>query len=697
MHFVGMLAYKLPIAVNYDVFVTIVSIIPAIFSSYVVLQTSTSQSISSQAILWRSVMMGGGIGLMHYTGMAAMHMDGVMRYNPVLFILSLIVAFILSGISLFFKLKADKHIAPGVIFSWQILLPAIVMGCAISGMHYTGMAALSVFPESTKIIEANSWTTETLVNIISGITILLGILLIIAIEVSHRLTLYRRIAQSESQVRILLDSTAEAIYGIDRQGKCTFVNQSCIDMLGYDDSELLGQNMHDLIHYKYADGSPYPVDKCHIYRAFKHEVGTQIDNEVLWRKDGSSFSCKYWSHPVIEDNKCTGAVVTFIDTTEQNIIEETLRRTQKMDALGKLTGGVAHDFNNLLGIVLGYADLLQSNLGDNPELLGYVKHIFNAGERGSKLTKSLLAFSRKKSSDAEELNLNSLLHNQQDMLKKTLTARIKLVLDLEDNLWPVFVDSSDLEDAILNMCINAMHAIDGNGHLTIQTQNINLANKDANLFDIPSGDYIILRITDDGAGMEQTIKEKIFEPFFTTKSGSGTGLGLSQVYGFVDRCHGTIEVNSTPDHGTSFALYFPRYEDINKSAKDIEKVVSIENGTETILVVDDEPALVSMSSQFLSRKGYTVLTAYSAKEALDVLAKELVDVLFSDIIMPEMDGYELAAIVKEKYPSVKIQLVSGFSREREQDSIDDELQKNILLKPYNSKKLYEKIRSVIDS
>lgn len=193
------------------------------------------------------------------------------------------------------------------------------------------------------------------------------------------------------------------------------------------------------------------------------------------------------------------------------------------------------------------------------------------------------------------------------------------------------------------------------------------------------------------------LKEKVFEPFFTTKGNNGTGLGLSQVYGFVERSYGAIEIESELDVGTTFKLYFPRYYGADNAKEEVKDIVSINKGTETILVVDDEPALVTMSSQLLTKQGYNVLTAGSAKQALEILEIESVDVLLSDIIMPEMDGYELAAIVKENYPDIKIQLVSGYSREREEDDIDRELQENILLKPYNSKNLYKKIRSILDS
>lgn len=698
MHFIGMLAYKLPIAVNYDIFITIISVIPAIFSSFIVLRTSNKQYITIRSIFWRSLLMGGGIGLMHYTGMSAMHMNGIMRYDPALFILSLVFAFILAGISLWFKLQADKHVTPGIIFSPQLIIPSLVMGCAISGMHYTGMAAMTTFPDPTLHIQIISWSTDILVRIISGVILLLGVILIIAIEVSHRLGLYHRIAKSESKVRLLLDSTAEAIYGVDIDAKCTFVNQACIDMLGYKhDSELLGKNMHKLIHYNHPDGVPYPIEDCHIIKAIQQEREIQIDNEVLWRKDGSSFACKYWSHPIFENNKCTGAVVTFLDITDQNIIEETLRRTQKMDALGKLTGGIAHDFNNLLSIVLGYADLLENELREQPELASYAKEIYSAGKRGTKLTQNLLSFSRKKSSDTEAVNINTLLQSERNMLEKTLTARIELTLDLKENLWLIWIDSGDLENAILNLSINAMHALDGSGRLNIKTQNANVNKNDAKLLNLVPGDYVLLSIIDTGIGMDNMLKEKIFEPFFTTKGDKGTGLGLSQVYGFINRCNGTIELKSELDKGSTFTLYFPKYDGHEDKTKcEIKELMPIK-GIETILIVDDEPALVTVASQILNTHGYHTISANSAKQALEILEQKSIDLLFTDIIMPEIDGYQLASIVKKKYPSVKIQLVSGYTGDKNEKIVDEELQQNLLYKPYHSENLLTTVRKLLDT
>ena len=385
------------------------------------------------------------------------------------------------------------------------------------------------------------------------------------------------------------------------------------------------------------------------------------------------------------------------DITERRQAEEGLRRSQKMDALGKLIGGIAHDYNNMLGVVLGYADLLQEALREQPKLEKYAHEIHRAGKRGAKLTKKLLAFSRHKSNEAEVLNLNTFLQDEKHLLEKTLTARIKLVLNLAENVWSVCLDSGDLEDAILNMNINAMHAIDGNGQLTIQTSNeqINIAN--AKLLNLEPGDYVLLSISDTGSGMDETTEERIFDPFYSTKGEEGTGLGLSQVYGFAQRSGGAIKVYSELGYGTQFVFYFPRYNETSHKQQSIKEnnVVEIK-GTETILLVDDEPALLNLIREILSPHGFNVISAESVKEALNILQHESIDILISDIIMPEMDGYQLAAIVKEKYPGIKIQLASGFTDDRGKGMVDESLQQNLLLKPFNSQALLQRIRELLN-
>jgi len=427
--------------------------------------------------------------------------------------------------------------------------------------------------------------------------------------------------------------------------------------------------------------------------------GTKSINENI-TKDGHTILCE-WHNTTIRDEEgnVVGAASIVQDITRQRKQEEQNRQTQKMDALGKLTGGIAHDFNNMLAIILGYSELLETELADQPELNTFAEAIRRASERGAKLTNRLLAFSRKKSSDAEVHNINTILRDEQDMLQRTLTSRIELTFELDDELWPVFIDAADLEDAIINVSINAMHAIDGNGRLTISTRNIRIEATESDSTRLSPGDYVLLSITDTGSGMSEEVKKKIFDPFYTTKGEQGNGLGLSQVYGFIERSHGAIHVYSEVRHGTQLMLYFPRYYGDDLLADDIHNDADLEvySGSETVLVVDDEPALVNLASEILRNKGYTVFTASSGNEALTILGNESVDVMLSDVVMPEMDGYQLAQIVQQQYPAVKIQLASGFSDNRHKDTISHSLHENLLQKPYDSRTLLKKIRGLINA
>ena len=399
-----------------------------------------------------------------------------------------------------------------------------------------------------------------------------------------------------------------------------------------------------------------------------------------------------------KDGKPIRSTGTVQDITEQVNMEEILRHTQKMDALGKLTGGIAHDYNNMLGVVIGFSELLEGALSEQPKLAKYAHEIHHAAKRGAKLTKKLLSFSRKKSINADVLNINSLLQDERHMLEKTLTARIQLKLELDNDLWPVKLDIGDLEDAIINLSINTMHAIDGNGELCLHTSNEVINEIDAKLLKLEPGNYVLLNIIDTGIGMDESIRERIFDPFFSTKGNKGTGLGLSQVYGFVERSNGAIKVYSEPGQGTHFTLYFPRYYENDISEHVIETSPEKDSiGKETILVVDDEQALLGLSFEILNQSGYSVICAQSAKQALSILETEPIDLLISDVIMPEMDGYQLAKLVQKKYPHVKIQLSSGFSESKHHGTADEILRQNLLDKPFNSKALLQRVRTLLDS
>ena len=515
-------------------------------------------------------------------------------------------------------------------------------------------------------------------------------------------TFLTQLRESEERYRAIADYTYDWESWHLPNGDVFWINPAVERVTGYSVKEC-----------KLMDGYPLPIIAEDERQTASKLLSGMIEHRTVGndetfriiKKDGSyGWIAMSWQPIFNSSGDYSGIRSSVRDITERKLAEisliaseERLRRTQKMDALGKLTGGIAHDYNNMLGVILGYSELIEEVTREQPKLTDYINQIKHAGERGAKLTKKLLTFSRQQSSENKIVNLNTLLEGSKLMLEKTLTVRISLVYELEKSCWPINLDESDLEDAILNMSINAMHSIEGSGQLTFETRNEAIKEIDAQHLDIPAGDYVLLSITDTGCGMDNKTKENIFDPFFSTKGELGTGLGLSQVYGFAQRSKGNVKIYSELGHGSRFTLYFPRYYESDIEEKQLKEAEETNlSGNQIILVVDDEPALATLTSHTLTRQGYHVFIANSGKEALLILENEPVDVLVSDVIMPEMDGYELATIVQEKYPNIKIQLASGFNDDRHVDNINDSLHENLLHKPYHSKKLLLRIRELLN-
>lgn len=370
----------------------------------------------------------------------------------------------------------------------------------------------------------------------------------------------RALAVSEAEQRDILSSMREALITIEETGTVLSVNKTAEKLFGYCADEIVGHSVLQLI--------PEPLSREFTQNMSEYlrtgnlsKLGAGSEIQAL-RKNGELFPTRLSvaEFSVTKDGK-RRFIVTCQNLSQVKQQEEQLRRSQKMDALGKLTGGIAHDFNNMLGVVSGYSELLQAALASKPELAKYVDEIAHAGQRGAKLTQRLLSFARNERSPTvtELVNINTLLQSQQHMLEKTLTPRIALILHLEENLWPVKVNSGELEDAILNMCINAMHAMEhsDNCQLSLQTRNEEVGPIDSQALQLPPGDYVLVSITDTGCGMDKETREQVFDPFFSTKGAEGTGLGLSQVYGFIKQSKGAIKVYSEPNQGTQFVFYFP--------------------------------------------------------------------------------------------------------------------------------------------
>ena len=511
-------------------------------------------------------------------------------------------------------------------------------------------------------------------------------------DISERKKLEDEIFSSEQHLHLYRDQAPMATIEWSTDFQVISWNKAAEKMFGYSVDEVRGLKFVDVMLPESAI-----VDVKKIWKDLMAQTGGEVSINENLTKDGRTILCEWHNTPLKDElGNVIGAASIVQDITERKQQEEQIRRSQKMDALGKLTGGIAHDYNNMLGVVLGYAELLNITLADQPKLAGYVEQIEHAGQRGAKLTSKLLSFSSNTSSELKELNINVLLQNEKLMLEKTLTARISLVLDLEEDLYSVMLDENEFEDVLLNMSINAMHAIEGNGRLTLKTRSINLDEKDGYRLNLHQGDYILLSITDTGSGMTLETKEKLFDPFYSTKGDKGTGLGLSQVYNFVKNSGGVIEVDSEVGKGAEFRMYFPKFVGNKQIEKRIENNNGIDlSGTETVLIVDDEPALLAMCSVILEGKGYKVLCAESAKQALEILELKSVDLLLSDVIMPEMDGYTLAEIVQNKFPNIKIQMVSGFTDIHHLKVSNKSLHKNLIFKPYQAQELLSKIRVLL--
>ena len=503
--------------------------------------------------------------------------------------------------------------------------------------------------------------------------------------------------QIESKVRFhdIALCGGDWIWEVDVEGRYTFASDNVKDILGYSTDEIIGRTPFEFMSTEESER----VAGLFSDIVSKQEKITDLDNWNIHKK-GKHICLRTNGVPVFDANGLvTGYRGVDKDVTEQLLMDERMAKSQKMDALGKFTGGIAHDFNNILSMITGNAELLKYEVSDDVKSNKYVDSIIQTGDRAKKLVAKLLTFSSKEITSASRVDINQLLMDDQDMLESTLTARVNLRYELERDLWQVLLDIGALEDAILNIVINAMHAISDTGSITIATDNVSIDDEEAKQLNLPLGDYVCLSFSDTGNGMDKKTLVKIFDPFFTTKGDAGTGLGLSQVYGFVQQSKGAINVSSKPDEGTKIIIYLPRCTatksvDVKQNDDSAREVLL--TGSETILLVDDKAELRDLLDDVLSRNGYKVICAENGIKALQILETTSVDLLLSDVIMPTMDGYALAAQVKERYPAIKVQLTSGYAEMEHVSKVDEELHLKLLTKPYSLESLLRCIRELLD-
>jgi signal transduction histidine kinase len=376
-----------------------------------------------------------------------------------------------------------------------------------------------------------------------------------------------------------------------------------------------------------------------------------------------------------------------------------LMQAQKMESVGRLAGGVAHDFNNMLGVILGHSEMAMDLIEENHPIQEDLQQIFNTAKRAANLTRQLLAFAQKQVISPQILDLNETIVSVMKMLQRLVGENINIVWKPETNLWKTKIDPAQIDQILANLAANSRDATTGSGTITIETRNLMQTEK-AGLDTRPehiAEDYILLSFADTGCGMDQSIIEHLFEPFFTTKEqGKGTGLGLSTIYGIVKQNHGFICVDSSPQNGTVFRIYLPRFVGAEEVADDI--LSPIPCGNETILLVEDEESVLALTRQMLKKQGYNVLAAQTPEEALRIFEQnqDNIQLLLSDIIMPSMNGCELAQKIAAIRPEIKLLLMSGYTADAINERVTREINFAILHKPFTIRNLAIKVRQALE-
>jgi len=385
---------------------------------------------------------------------------------------------------------------------------------------------------------------------------------------------------------------------------------------------------------------------------------------------------------------------------ERENLQNQLHQAHKMESVGRLAGGVAHDFNNMLGVILGHLEFAMEKAEQNHDLYDDLNEIKNAANRSVKLTKQLLTFARKDIISPKKIDLNDTVENMLNMLRRLIGEDIDLVWKPSAHLWSVKMDTSQIDQILINLCVNSRDAISGVGKLTIETgiKTFDEAYCNEHSGFIP-GDFVLLAVSDNGCGMDKDTLDNLFEPFFTTKEvGKGTGLGLATIYGIIKQNNGFINVYSEPDHGSTFNVYLPRSIENEETDKSVPEKKEAAGGTEIILLVEDEPSILRMTRMMLERKGYSVLSATTPAEAMDKAKNHSgsIDLLMTDVVMPKMNGRDLAAKLIDHYPNIKLLFMSGYTADviAHQGVLDDGVA--FIQKPFSMGDMTEKVREVLD-
>lgn len=500
---------------------------------------------------------------------------------------------------------------------------------------------------------------------------------------------------------LLLDAVSEGIFGINETKEVSFTNSMTLKFLGYEENELLGKNVFSI--FCTPSNAASEISAKDIAReCLETGIPVQSVNGFFCGKNQREIPVRFSCRPTLDKGFVTGAVVSFLDITQQLELEKRLRQSQKMEAIGRITGGVAHDFNNLLTVIMGNLQFLKRRLIDDnkTEDAKLVDNLVGSAKNGAELNNRLLSFSREQALLSKPENINELLREMTHFMRQALTENTALELDLCDEQSTVYIDRAQFENVLINLCVNAKDAMPDGGQVKIQTQHADTSRVIESNLDRDKN-YLQITITDNGAGIPAEIQDKIFDPFFTTKPmGEGSGFGLSTAFGFVHQSGGTIKVNSREGEWTTFTILLPLTDKEAKATPEPESILETQpRFSGTVLVVEDNKEVLSIAQQILMESGYEVLIAEDADEGLAQLAlAPHIDLVFSDIKMPgRMDGIDLAKKVIETSPMMPVLLASGFAEQDLKTEMEQKPQVTFIAKPYDTEKLPALISRLINA
>ncbi len=519
------------------------------------------------------------------------------------------------------------------------------------------------------------------------------------VDVTRRRRAEEASRESEQQFRIIWESVSEGMMTVDDEGVISRINPAATNMFGYAKDELLGQQVEILVppHLRQGHVTLRRDYQLRPESYHRRDIMDSVIDLAAVRKDGKHLPVRISLIPVVMQG-VRETLLTIVETSTRQLLERKLRQAEKLEAIGRLAGGIAHDLNNILTAVIGYTDLCATSLGPSHHCQIYLREVAKGGDRAKKLVGNMLAFTRQQVLEPRLLDINVGLKDMEKMLLGLIKPSVDLVLDLKSGLHLVYVDPIQLVQVMTNLVVNADHAMPAGGRLLISTNNLSFQEEFMTATGPTTpGRYVEVLVNDSGEGISEKMINKIFDPFFTTKTtDQGTGLGLSTVYGIMRQSRGAISVFSKEGLGTTFRLFFPVAD-----SRILEQEVPVdansrETGNEMILVVDDDAGVRSLVKRILVQQGYGVLEASDPDTGLDLLEScPDVRLVISDVVMGGMSGHQMKRLIQSRYPHLRVLLMSGYITQVVIAETDDGEQESYLAKPFTGKKLVEKVQELL--